>query len=435
MKRNSLSYWIIVLTVLSVLVSCAPEKFSDAPAPAEQNQNVTANVIYGADGRLDLYQLTDDRLRVMADSTVALIKNSNLTTSNGMTTIKTQNYGSSMNLCSDEKFREQDTAAFCSGTLVGPDIILTAGHCIENLSDCQSTSMVFGFAVKAQGLTTKSVNAGEVYRCVEVIKTLRENAGADFAIIRLDRKVTGHQARAVRPAGDVDAGASLVVIGHPVGLPTKVTTGGTIRSLANIGYFVANLDTYGGNSGSGVFNLSTGLIEGVLVRGEQDFVNRGTCTVSKICAEGTCRGEDVTKISSVRPFLPAVPVDPTPVDPPTSRPEKFSSNLKVAIPDNVIAGIVSELQVGSVPKGRKVFVNLNISHTYIGDLNITLTAPDGKLVTLHARAGGSADNIVKSYEVTSSLGSISTAGIYKLRIQDLAVRDSGNLESWSLEFK
>lgn len=343
-----------------------------------------------------------------------------------------------MNLCSDEKFREQDTAAFCSGTLVGPDVVLTAGHCIEDITDCQSTSLVFGFALKSAGVLPKSVSASEVYRCKDIIKTLRVNTGADFAIIRLDRSVANHAPRAVRTEGDVATDASLVVIGHPVGLPTKVTTGGTVRSTSGAGFFVANLDTYGGNSGSGVFNLSTGQLEGVLVRGEQDFVSRGSCVVSKVCAEGSCRGEDVTKISAIRPFLPAIaepPVTPPITPPVTQQPEKFSSNVKIAIPDNNKQGIVSSLQVTSKPEGRKVFVNLNITHTFIGDLVVTLTAADGKVVTLHSRAGGASDNIVKSYEVTSSLAQVNAIGTYKLSLKDLVSRDVGSLEGWSIEFK
>lgn len=443
MKRNSLPYWITMLSVLVLLSSCSPENFSDTPAQTStEDTKFSANVIYGTDGRLDLYQVTDDRLKALADSTVALVKNSNVSISGSVATLIGKNYGTDMNLCSDEKFREQDTAAFCSGTLVGADLILTAGHCIEDITDCQSTSLVFGFAVKAVGVLPKTVNASEVYRCKEIIKTQRVNNGADFAVIRLDRSVANHAPRALRATGDVTADASLVVIGHPVGLPTKITTGGKVRSLASTEFFVADLDTYGGNSGSGVFNLSTGLIEGVLVRGEQDFTSRGSCVVSKVCAEGTCRGEDVTKISMVRPFVPSLseppvnpPVDP-PVNPPvTPGPEKFTSTAKFAIPDNNKQGIVSSLAVTSKPQGRKVFVNLNITHPYIGDLTVTLTASNGKVVTLHSRAGGSADNIVKSYEVTSSLGQVNSVGNYKLAVQDLASRDIGNLVGWSVEFR
>ncbi len=430
MKRNSLSYWILLLTLFALLAACGPQRLNQEIKHHDLNTKFSANVIYGSDGRLDVYQLTDDRLKKLADSTVALVKIADLSTQGTMISLRGQNFGTQMNLCADEKFREQETAAFCSGTLVGPDVVLTAGHCIENLTDCQSTSLVFGFAVKAAGILPKIVNSDEVYRCKEIIKTLRINTGADFALIRLDRSVARHAPLAVRPSGEVESNASLVVIGHPVGLPTKITTGGTVRSLTSLGFFVANLDTYGGNSGSAVFNLATGLIEGVLVRGESDFVQRGSCVISKVCAEGLCRGEDVTRISEVRPFLAASP--PPPIDVPF---DKFVSSLQVMIPDNNQLGITSLLQVNAIPKGRKVIVSLNIKHTYIGDLIVTLTAADGKIVTLHQRAGGSTDDIVKSFEVTSSLGKVDSTGIYKLTIQDLVPRDVGTLTSWSVEFK
>jgi hypothetical protein len=440
MKRNSLSYWIILLTIATLLASCSPVKLTDDGSPGFETK-FAANVIYGSDGRLDLYQLTDDRLKQLADSTVALMKTNSLKVSGSTVSISGENYGTSMNLCSSEKFREQNTAAFCSGTLIGPDTVLTAGHCIESMSDCQSTSLVFGFAVKVAGVLPQSVSANEVYRCSQIIKTLRVNNGADFALIKLDRAVTNHRPLAVRASGEVEASASLVVIGHPVGLPTKVTTGGSVRSLSNPDYFVANLDTYGGNSGSAVINLASGLIEGVLVRGEQDFENHNGCTVSKVCAEGACRGEDVTRISAVRSFIPAdlnpPPVEPPPIAPPPVvdvPPTKFTSNVRVAIPDNNKTGITSSLLVSETPKGRKVVIGLQVKHPYIGDLSIKVLAADGKSAILHQRAGGSSDDIDKSYEVTSSLGQVSAAGSYKLVVQDLAARDVGNLISWSVEF-
>jgi len=75
----------------------------------------SAQVIYGTDGRSDLYQITDPNLKSWADSTVALIKNSDLRISGSSTLIQGENFGTQMNLCTTEKFREQDTAAFCSG--------------------------------------------------------------------------------------------------------------------------------------------------------------------------------------------------------------------------------------------------------------------------------------------------------------------------------
>ncbi|MBC7465257.1 MAG: trypsin-like peptidase domain-containing protein [Bdellovibrio sp.] len=454
MKRISLLGILRSITLLTLVASCAPEpnqtEFSSG------DSKVTANVIYGTDGRLDVYQVTDDRLKTLADSTVALLKNSDISLSGATATLRGTNYGNEMGLCSTEKFREQDTAAFCSGTLVGPDTVLTAGHCITNVSDCQSTSFVFGFAVKFVGILPKTVASSEVYRCNQIIKQVLTSNGADFAVIKLDRAVVGHAPLSVRASGEASPSDSLVVIGHPVGLPTKITTGGTVRSVTPEGFFSANLDTYGGNSGSAVINASTGLIEGVLVRGEQDFVQNGNCVVSKVCAEGSCRGEDVTKISSVRPYLPVVtpppvtvppvdhpvvnpstpPVTPPPVTPtPVLADDFFGSSPNLIIPDNNQIGITSSVQATSAPQGRKVIVAVNVKHSYIGDLVIKVIAPDGKTAVLQQRAGGSTQNLVKSYEVTSSLGSVAVAGAYKITVQDLAVHDVGTLISWSVQFK
>jgi V8-like Glu-specific endopeptidase len=89
-------------------------------------------------------------------------------------------------------------------------------------------------------------------------------------------------------------GSEVLVIGHPTGLPTKLADGAVIRSLKET-YFIANLDTYGGNSGSAVFDANSGLVEGILVRGEQDYVRSSSgCLASNVCRNDGCRGEDVT---------------------------------------------------------------------------------------------------------------------------------------------
>ncbi|OFZ29303.1 MAG: hypothetical protein A2622_07760 [Bdellovibrionales bacterium RIFCSPHIGHO2_01_FULL_40_29] len=419
-----------LVAITGLLCACAPEQ---SPDSNEFNTKIAANVIYGSDGRLDLYQVTDDRLKALADSTVALMRTSDLSLSGSTVTIKGKNFGTELNLCPSERYREQDTAAFCSGTLVAPDVILTAGHCIETQSSCDNTAFVFGFAVQSAGVQPQTASAGEVYRCREIIKTVRVNTGADFAIIRLDRTVLNHTPLQVRPTGDAGLNDSLVVIGHPVGLPTKIATGGRVRTISNSDFFQANLDTYGGNSGSAVFNASTGLIEGVLVRGEEDFESRGNCTVSKVCADGACRGEDVTKISVIRAHLPSsqTPAEPSP---PALQDEVFTSSLVLSIPDNNRIGVSSSLNVTGLPNGRKVTISVKISHTYIGDLSVKVMAPDGKVAVLHERAGGNTRDLNKSFEVTSQLGRISTAGIYKLSIQDLAAIDKGSLLSWSVRF-
>jgi subtilisin-like proprotein convertase family protein len=69
-------------------------------------------------------------------------------------------------------------------------------------------------------------------------------------------------------------------------------------------------------------------------------------------------------------------------------------------------------------------------HTYSGDLVVDLIAPDGTVYNLSNRAGGSADNIVKTYTVTLSSETIN--GAWKLREKDAASADTGYINSWSI---
>ena len=433
-----------ILIASLIALSCQNQNFQQMDtADTPTTDPLNANVIYGTDGRLDYYQTTD-LLRRLADSTVALVKTNQLISQSGAVAVSGKNYGQEMMLCSTEKFKEQNTAAFCSGSLVAPDTIITAGHCITNQSDCNETSFVFGFAIKSAGVLPSQVASTEVYRCKSIVKQVLTSAAADFAVIKLDRAVTNHQPLSIRRSGEVQVNDPLVVIGHPSGLPTKITTGGIVRSIANSDYFVANTDTYGGNSGSAVFNANTGLIEGILVRGEQDFTPRGNCYVSNVCQDNSCRGEDITRVALVAGYIPVntptpnpqpQPTPPSPPDTPASGPELYTATVNLAIPDNNTTGVNSSLQVKSAPKGRKIFVSVNITHTYKGDLVVKLQTPNGQVITLHNRVGGSADNIQQTYDLTASLKDLNTSGLFKLTVQDLASQDIGKLNSWSIKYE
>jgi len=267
---------------------------------------VDGQVIYGADDRIDLYQVQNAKLRSMADSTVALVQASDVKAEGAVAKLNTSPYGTGMGLCKDEPFYEQVTAAFCSGFLVAPDIIMTAGHCVTSESACSNTKFVFGFAVTEKGKNPTSVPSKEVYGCAKLLGREQVNDGADWALIKLDRAVSGHTPLKLNLTGTITNKTPIVVIGHPAGLPTKIAGGSEVRDASKNGYFTANLDTYGGNSGSAVFNAKTGLIEGILVRGENDYVYRGSCRVSQVCSDDGCRGEDVTKIGEASAKLPAL---------------------------------------------------------------------------------------------------------------------------------
>src|SRR3712207_7230060 len=62
------------------------------------------------------------------------------------------------------------------------------------------------------------------------------------------------------------------------GLPTKIADGARVVR-ANASFFEADLDTFGGNSGSPVFDARTNTVLGLLVRGATDYRARGSCNV------------------------------------------------------------------------------------------------------------------------------------------------------------
>jgi hypothetical protein len=287
----------------------------EVPAPEEQGTS-SAKSIYGRDDRKDYYDV-DASMKALSDSVVSLWQATDLTPAGGNMALKVAPFGRLANLCPGEKFAEQPIGPFCSGTLVGPDMVMTAGHCITDAASCASTRFVFGFALKKEGEYPKAVPAGDVYACAGIVKRdldlhpglfasiFNGGPGPDFALVRLNRKVTNRRPLAVNRRSKPAKGDRLFVIGHPVGLPLKVADNAQVRKASPKYFFTADLDTFGGNSGSAVFNARTRLIEGILVRGDTDFVmSPGGCRVASVVPQNGGKGEAVTKISVLEQFIP-----------------------------------------------------------------------------------------------------------------------------------
>ncbi|MEU5220303.1 S8 family peptidase [Streptomyces sp. NPDC020807] len=112
---------------------------------------------------------------------------------------------------------------------------------------------------------------------------------------------------------------------------------------------------------------------------------------------------------------------------------RFENTADFAIADNttVESPVTVSGVSGNAPATLQVPVN--IVHTYIGDLQVQLIAPDGTAYTLKAYGtGGSADNINTTYSVNAS--SEVANGTWKLRVSDNAAADVGKIDSWALQF-
>ncbi len=261
----------------------------------------STKVIYGEDNRQDVYASSNASFVELSKSTAAMINPTNLKSvgSNEVEISGTTLEG--RGICKTERFSKQISAANCSGFLVSDTILVTAGHCIKDMNDCKKYKWIFDYKVDSADQGSVTVPSTNVYNCKKIISRALDGVDQDdYAAIELDRNVTDRQPLTFRRSGKIAAGDAIVVIGHPTGLPTKIADGATVRSLQGK-FFKANLDTYGGNSGSAVFNVKTQEVEGILVRGETDYVYSSAqgCQISNVCSSMGCRGEDVTFITNI----------------------------------------------------------------------------------------------------------------------------------------
>ena len=242
-----------------------------------------AKVIYGKDNRKDIYEIHDNKILDLARSTAAMIRNGVASENEDGYRVNGRNL-QDQGFCSKEKFSTQLTVAMCSGFLVAPDILVTAGHCIRNIKDCEKHIWVFDFSItneEDKGLISRNFPKKNVFKCQKILdRKLSNLSKMDYAIIKLDRPVQDRTPLSFRQTGKVEKNDNVFVIGHPSGLPTKVADGAWVRKNSKKNYFKANLDAFGGNSGSAVFSES-GIVEGILVRGAKDYVVENGCKVAK----------------------------------------------------------------------------------------------------------------------------------------------------------
>lgn len=288
---------------------------------ASQVQAAQRKPIYGVESRHEVYEAIPAH-QEWARSTAVMVENYKFTPVEGKSGVfdlrqlslkngyvyqprSFDDLEKNLKLCSDVKFGDQPIAGNCSGFLIAPDLIVTAGHCVDDfeIDACENNKWVFDYNVdKTTQTAGLNIKNEDIYSCKKIVTWQKDYfTQLDYAIIQLDRRVIGRAPLKVRTNGVVPEKEPVLVIGSPGGLPTKVAADAYVRQNSNPIFFETNLDTFSGNSGSGVFNAKTGTIEGILVRGETDYeenVAKG-CVEPKVCKMDECMGEDVTRVTSI----------------------------------------------------------------------------------------------------------------------------------------
>lgn len=124
-----------------------------------------------------------------------------------------------------------------------------------------------------------------------------------------------------------------------------------------------------------------------------------------------------------RPQLPRA------ATPAAGAPLTASVTPNAPIPDNQT--MTSTLSVTGDATVDSLKLDLDLQHTYRGDLVVSLTSPSGKTAVVSNKQGGSADDLKGSFDLSAFAGE-KAAGTWTLTVQDTARQDTGTLKSWGL---
>jgi subtilisin-like proprotein convertase family protein/nitrous oxidase accessory protein NosD len=166
----------------------------------------------------------------------------------------------------------------------------------------------------------------------------------------------------------------------------------------------------------------------------------GTCTITTLAACATGRyggdGSTCTGLAAGQTFAQ-------------------TSGLPLAIPDNIVAGVTSTLNVAPSFSVGKVTVSVDIPHTWIGDLTLRLTH-GATVVTLADRPCGNFDNLTCTFDdagitfpcqagpqgtvrtvgttagLLSAFAGADSSGDWTLFASDSANSDTGTVVAWSI---
>ncbi|WAS90863.1 trypsin-like serine peptidase [Nannocystis punicea] len=179
--------------------------------------------------------------------------------------------------------------------------LVTASHCIapEQLA---STVVTFAFDLESVQDGAVRIAVDEVYELRAELSRCADDDPADWVIFELDREVEG---RTIRPLATEPIAAlrPVHIAGHPLGLPRKLAGNAVVRDSSAADHFKANLDAYGGNSGSPIFDSETHAIVGLLVSGQEDLMPSFGCKLDQ-CMLDQCPGETCTRVALFADFVP-----------------------------------------------------------------------------------------------------------------------------------
>lgn len=243
--------------------------------PALQLSRRAQAFINGGDDRREYFELTEDQRGALQQFTVALMTGgaAEALLDGDLGALPT--WGEADQLCDDQPFVNQPSAAFCSGVLLDWDLVLTSGHCVSAVP-LSELRVVFGYYYETPG--ELALSKPDVYQPARVVASRRDEAAAgerlDFAWLQLKSMAQAphRPAAAYTRSSGARERAPVISIGAGGGVPLKWDQGAEVQDTRPgfDDYFVANTDTSQGSSGGGIFDERLAVL-GSLARGAPDF--------------------------------------------------------------------------------------------------------------------------------------------------------------------
>lgn len=261
---------VLVAVIIGLLASC-----STHVGPHSQDYKDWTRLSLYDDQRVDIRFIDNEAIQQNSEAVFSIWNINQLKGKRGRYSFNTMPYHLHKNLHRSERFYNQEAGlgCACTGFLVAPKIVVTAGHCMSSVFDLRNMGFVVGF--RADGISNqppKAFSKDDVYMVKRLIHREYDIPyGNDFIVAELDRPVEGIKPLKIAKA-DAVVGDQIYMVGHPNGLPLKFTGNGEVVGIKST-YVTARLEAYGGNSGSPVFNAQHEVI-GILVRGKARWVTQ-----------------------------------------------------------------------------------------------------------------------------------------------------------------
>ena len=254
------------------------------------------------DSRIELYQLQDDidwqfYMLVTSTSVGMVIPRDQLhkITEDYYQMDSGNTLRQRFNLCGNIPFSTQPSVGIGTAFITDKTTMMTAAHVMNE--PVERYAIVFGFELNNQlGIVDHIIHKTNIFFPKTKLQSL---AALDVMTFEVDRPFD-RLPLTMGNSRQLAEGHEVYMIGHPAGIPKKITANAGIMDNQHPQYFYTSLDSFRGNSGAPVFDFYNNTVIGVMVSGGLDYTFTGDCYELNICSGGDCPGEKVIRMESIR---------------------------------------------------------------------------------------------------------------------------------------